>query len=61
MGWLKGKKTYVTGVAWILWGAFQFLIEGEQADGAQRVLEGISLLTLRAGISKSGESASQAA
>ena len=55
MKWLKGKKTYITGAAWIVWGVFQFLVEGQQAEGAQRVLEGVSLLALRAGISKSAE------
>jgi hypothetical protein len=52
VNWLKGRKTYITGVAWIAWGAWMFVIDGNQAAGAQKVLEGVSLLTLRAGVSK---------
>ena len=52
MKWLKGRKTYITGAAWLAWGAWLFLVDGDQAAGAQKFLEGLSLLTLRAGVSK---------
>lgn len=54
MSWFRGKKTYITGIAWIAWGAWLFAVEGQQAAGAQKVMEGVSLLTLRAGVTKAG-------
>lgn len=54
-GWLKGKKTYITGAGLILWGVFEY-VTGDQASGANHVLEGVGLMTLRAGITKGGGS-----
>ncbi len=53
MKWLKGRKTYVTGVAWMLWGAWSYFVEGDPAGGVQRFMEGLGLITLRAGVSSS--------
>jgi len=52
IGFLRGRKTYIVGVGWILWGFWNYLVEGNPADGIQRILEGVSLITLRAGVSK---------
>lgn len=49
----RGKKTYLIGIGWVLWGAWSYLVEGDQAEGVRRVMEGLSLITLRAGVSKS--------
>ena len=49
---LQGKKSYVTGVAMIAWGAWLFLVEGNHEQGLQLVLNGVGLMTLRAGVAK---------
>ena len=49
---IRGRKTYLVGIGWLLWGVWSYLIEGNQAEGVQRVMEGVSLITLRAGVSK---------
>jgi len=49
---IRGKKTYVVGVAMILWGLWQYLVEENPTQGVQRIVEGIALITLRQGIAK---------
>lgn len=56
IGWLRGKKTYITGVAWILWGAWMYFVLGQHSEGAQRIMEGFSLIFLRAGVAKAANS-----
>ncbi len=51
---LKGKKSYVLGAGWMLWGIWTYAVEGDPATGIQRVMEGFGLITLRAGVKKSG-------
>lgn len=52
IAFLRGKKTYIMGAGWVLWGLWIYLVEGNPVDGVQRVMEGVSLITLRAGVSK---------
>jgi len=52
ISFLRGKKTYLMGIGWIVWGVWNYLVEGNHAEGIQRILEGISLITLRAGVAK---------
>jgi len=52
IGWLKGKKTYFLGVGSVLWGLFTWLVLEDETTGWQRILDGLSLLTLRAGVAK---------
>jgi hypothetical protein len=49
---LRGKKTYLTGAGWVAWGLWTYLVEGNPVDGMQRILEGVSLIALRAGVAK---------
>ena len=49
---LRGKKTYVIGSAWIIWAAWLFIVENEQAEAGRRLMEGLALITLRAGVTK---------
>ena len=53
--WLRGKKTYITGVAWVLWGAWMYFVLGQHSEGAQRIMEGLSLIFLRAGVAKASK------
>ena len=57
---LKGRKSYITGVAWVLWGAWSYFVEEDRASGVQRMMEGLGLITLRAGVSKGVERAETA-
>ena len=52
IGWLKGKKTYFLGAGSVLWGLFTWLVLEDETTGWQRILDGLSLLTLRAGVAK---------
>jgi len=49
---IRGKKTYFLGVGWIIWGVWSYVIENNEVEGIQRIMEGLGLVTLRAGISK---------
>jgi hypothetical protein len=51
---LQGKKTYITGLAMIAWGLWTYFVEQNVVDGTRIVLEGVGLMTLRAGVTKSG-------
>ena len=53
LGWLKGKKTYITGAGLILWGIFE-CVTGDTGTGAGHIGEGVLAMSLRAGISKGG-------
>ena len=50
---LSGYKTYFVGAAFVLWGAWQALVEDDVAGGAERAMAGIAILTGRAAIKKS--------
>lgn len=52
IGFLRGKKTYLVGAGWIVWGVWTFAVEGNEQEGIRRVMEGVSLITLRAGVAK---------
>ena len=54
IAYLQGKKTYLMGIGWIAWGVWTYAIEGDAAEGVRRVMEGLSLITLRAGVAKKG-------
>jgi hypothetical protein len=61
IGFLKGKKSYVLGAGWVLWGIWTYTVEGDPATGFQHIMEGIGLITLRAGVKKSAAVVSIAA
>jgi hypothetical protein len=52
IGFLRGKKSYFLGAGWVLWGVWTYSVEGDPATGVQRIMEGIALITLRAGVKK---------
>lgn len=52
IGFLRGKKTYIIGIGWIIWGLWNYVVESNPTDGVQRIMEGVSLITLRAGVTK---------
>lgn len=49
---LRGKKSYLLGAGWVLWGVWTYAVEGDPASGVQRIMEGIGLIALRAGVKK---------
>jgi len=49
---LRGKKSYLVGAGWMLWGVWTYVVEGDPAAGIQRFMEGFGLITLRAGVTK---------
>ncbi|HQI77618.1 MAG TPA: hypothetical protein PK384_13985 [Candidatus Latescibacteria bacterium] len=54
IGFLRGKKTYFVAAGWIAWGIWTYAVERDPVAGTQRILEGVSLITLRAGVAKRG-------
>ncbi len=52
MAFLRGRKSYFIGAGWVLWGVWTYVVEGDPASGVQRIMEGVGLVTLRAGVSK---------
>ncbi len=52
INFLRGRKSYIIGTGWILWGVWTYAVEGDQPTGIQRILEGVGLITLRAGVKK---------
>lgn len=53
MTYLSGKKTYIIGGITITYGIALFLTD-QKEKGVQTILEGFAMMTLRAGITKSG-------
>lgn len=53
MTYLSGKKTYIIGGITVAYGIALFFTD-QREKGLQTILEGIALMTLRAGITKSG-------
>lgn len=52
--WLRGKKTYIVGVGTIAYGVWVYVIESDVERGVNLVIAGVSMMTVRAGITKSG-------
>ena len=48
---LRGRKTYLAGAALVAYGVFVYF-QGQQSEGVRNVLEGLSIIFLRAGVSK---------
>lgn len=53
MNWISGKKTYILGGALVVWGVFLFAT-GSQEEGTNKLIEGLALIFLRQGVTKSG-------
>ena len=53
IAFLRGKKTYIMAIGWIAWGLWNYVVDGNATEGLQRVMEGVSLIALRAGVTKS--------
>lgn len=53
MTYLSGKKTYIIGGITIAYG-IALICNDQREKGIQTILEGFAMMTLRAGITKSG-------
>lgn len=54
---VKGKKTYLIGFGYVLWGAYLFATTGDAATATEKIGEGLAFMALRAGVSKAGTGA----
>jgi hypothetical protein len=51
INYLKGKKAYFVGAGLVAWGLYE-CVTGDVTHGAEHIAAGLSVASLRAGISK---------
>ena len=51
---LRGRKTYLCGIGWVLWGLYLIIVvePPQTEEGLKKILEGLSLIFLRASVAK---------
>ena len=54
LAFLRGRKTYLTGAGTLLYAVWVYAVEEDHARAVNLAIAGLSLIFLRAGVSKTG-------